>query len=98
MQTNPRIAGRIVCISDTHGLHRELEPHFGDLLLHAGDVTSFGRSRNVLLDFNNWLGIPHRHKTTKLGNHEYNIEADRGLLRGFPIRSCSSTTTLLLMA
>ena len=82
MQSQRKIAKRIVCISDTHGLHRELEVPFGDFLLHAGDITSFGRSKNGLLEFNNWLGgLPHRHKIITLGNHEYNIEADPGLLR-----------------
>jgi predicted phosphodiesterase len=30
---------RIVLISDTHGLHRQLEVPPGDLLIHAGDFT-----------------------------------------------------------
>ena len=32
---------RIVCISDTHELHRELSLPDGDLLIHAGDITFF---------------------------------------------------------
>ena len=30
---------RIVLISDTHGLHRQLDVPAGDLLIHAGDFT-----------------------------------------------------------
>ena len=31
---------RIVCIADTHELHRELAVPPGDLLIHAGDITA----------------------------------------------------------
>ena len=30
---------RIVLISDTHGLHRQLDVPNGDMLIHAGDFT-----------------------------------------------------------
>ncbi len=32
----------IVCISDTHGKHRNLVVPDGDVLVHAGDITSKG--------------------------------------------------------
>lgn len=73
---------RIVAISDTHELHRELEVPDGDLLIHAGDLTMFGKSLQALRDFNEWLGeLPHRHKVVVYGNHEYMLEADPGLRR-----------------
>jgi hypothetical protein len=31
---------RIVCIADTYELHRELVVPPGDLLIHAGDITT----------------------------------------------------------
>jgi predicted phosphodiesterase len=34
---------RIVCISDTHGLHRKVAVPGGDLLIHAGDFMRTGR-------------------------------------------------------
>lgn len=34
---------RIVCISDTHTKHGDLNIPDGDILIHAGDFTSFGR-------------------------------------------------------
>jgi hypothetical protein len=53
----------IVCISDTHELHRELDVPDGDILIHAGDFTMFSRSPNAIRDFDAWLGeLPHRHK------------------------------------
>jgi hypothetical protein len=53
----------IVCISDTHELHRELDVPNGDILIHAGDFTMFSKSGSAILDFNEWLGdLPHRWK------------------------------------
>jgi hypothetical protein len=46
----------IVCISDTHELHRELDVPNGDILIHAGDFTMFSKSAAAILDFNQWLG------------------------------------------
>ncbi|CAE8639441.1 unnamed protein product [Polarella glacialis] len=63
---------RLVCISDTHGHHRELELPAGDVLIHAGDFTLHGKEEQAR-DFNAWLGEqPHRTKLVVLGNHENN--------------------------
>jgi Icc-related predicted phosphoesterase len=68
---------KIVCISDTHGLHRELTVPSGDLLIHAGDFTFWGRSTRAIKDFNAWLGeLPHRNKIVIPGNHEYILESN----------------------
>jgi Icc-related predicted phosphoesterase len=67
----------IVCISDTHELHREVDVPGGDILIHAGDFTMFSKSAVAILDFNEWLGeLPHRHKIVVPGNHEFFLEAD----------------------
>lgn len=70
---------RIVCISDTHGLHREAPPvPHGDVLVHAGDLTNNGALREVAA-FNDWLGeLPHRHKVVIAGNHDFCFEHQRG--------------------
>jgi Icc-related predicted phosphoesterase len=66
----PQRSVRVVCISDTHELHRELIPPGGDLLIHAGDI-SFFNSPIKIRDFNEWLGeLPHRHKVIIPGNHD----------------------------
>ncbi|KAI0754019.1 Metallo-dependent phosphatase-like protein [Daedaleopsis nitida] len=64
-------SARIVCISDTHSHHHKisaLPP--GDVLIHAGDLTSVGREEEVnaaLL----WLQeAPHPHKILIAGNHD----------------------------
>jgi 3',5'-cyclic AMP phosphodiesterase CpdA len=53
---------RIVCVSDTHGRHREITVPDGDVLVHAGDLTRYGRLDEAR-DVNDWLRtLPHRHK------------------------------------
>ena len=72
---------KIVCISDTHGHHRKLTMPKGDILIHAGDFTLFGRDTprnstgNPLLDFNEWLGsLDYKYKIVVNGNHECNAK------------------------
>ena len=63
---------RIVCISDTHEFHRDVEVPDGDLLIHAGDFTYFSKRPSMLFDFDDWLGsLPHEHKVVVPGNHEF---------------------------
>lgn len=47
--TNSRSADctRIVCISDTHGKHRDVQLPPGDILIHAGDFTKSGEVRSI---------------------------------------------------
>ena len=69
---------RIVLVSDTHGLHRQLEVPSGDLLIHAGDFTFYSKPPSIVSDFNAWLGsLPHRHKVVVPGNHEFILEEPR---------------------
>jgi len=73
---------RIVCISDTHELHRELDVPPGDLLIHAGDFMFFSKRQSQIHDFNDWLGeLPHTHKIVTPGNHEFALEADPDMRR-----------------
>jgi predicted phosphohydrolase len=68
---------RLVLLSDTHELHREIEVPYGDILIHAGDFTLFSRSLRAVEDFNTWLGeLPHPHKIVVPGNHEFFLESD----------------------
>ncbi|MBE94714.1 metallophosphatase domain-containing protein [Marinobacter sp.] len=63
---------RLVCISDTHGMHRDIAfiPN-GDVLIHSGDCLGRG-SISELEDFIDWLGeLPHRHKILIAGNHDW---------------------------
>ena len=61
----------IVCVSDTHGWHRDVAVPPGDVLVHAGDITRKGELK-TLVDFDDWLGtLPHRHKVVICGNHDF---------------------------
>jgi hypothetical protein len=68
---------RIVCISDTHGLHRKLVLPEADILIHAGDFMVHGRSAEEIDDFNEWLGtLPYRHRIVVAGNHDLLLESN----------------------
>ena len=67
---------RVVCCSDTHGNHRKVDVPNGDIFIHAGDFTRFGKLEDAI-DFNNWLGEEEIFGDFKLkvvvnGNHECN--------------------------
>ncbi len=65
---------RIICLSDTHGQHLSLNLPEGDLLLHAGDISSRGR-REEVAEFLDWFSSqPHRHKVFIGGNHDFLLE------------------------
>jgi len=66
---------RIVAISDTHAQHRAIpDVPAGDVLVHAGDMTSVGKPEHVK-EFNAWLGdLPHAHKVVIAGNHDFPFE------------------------
>ena len=67
---------RVVAISDTHNGHWGIDIPDGDLLIHAGDMTTAGTARE-LFDFGRWLArLPHRHKLVVPGNHDYLFEQD----------------------
>lgn len=67
---------RMVCVSDTHELHRELILPDGDILIHAGDSTYVGDPEK-LADFIDWLSSqPHKHKVFIAGNHEVTLDKD----------------------
>jgi hypothetical protein len=85
MEANPkpsrtssqRTTLRLVLLSDTHQLHREVDVPDGDIVIHAGDFTLFSESMQAVVDFNDWLGeLPHRYKIVVPGNHEFFLEAD----------------------
>lgn len=62
---------RIVCISDTHSLHRQVDIPDGDVLIHAGDLCNHG-TKGEVKQFISWLGeLPHAHKIFIAGNHDW---------------------------
>ncbi len=68
---------KLVALSDTHGLHRDLSVPSGDLLIHCGDFSERRRSERDICDFAAWLQmLPHPHKLLVPGNHDFWLEAN----------------------
>ena len=64
---------RIVFVSDTHGMHREVAVPDGDVFVHCGDFTK--NSLDTLGDFRWWLDeLPHAYKIVVAGNHDVVFE------------------------
>ncbi|KAF1329153.1 Calcineurin-like phosphoesterase, partial [Globisporangium splendens] len=78
LRSEPQQKGtlRFVCISDTHGRHRNVRDiPDGDVLVHCGDFTNRGTHKEIR-DFNDWLGsLPHRRKIVIAGNHDLSMDA-----------------------
>lgn len=67
---------RLVCISDTHSRHQDLDLPAGDVLVHAGDLTTRGTEKEIRA-VDAWLGtLAFRHKVIIAGNHDFGFERD----------------------
>lgn len=68
---------RLVCISDTHSLHHQMEHPLpnGDILIHAGDISNKGGQKDVT-DFIHWFQDLKGWdaKIFISGNHDYCFE------------------------
>jgi 3',5'-cyclic AMP phosphodiesterase CpdA len=88
---------RIVCVADTHGLHRQLAVPVGDILVHAGDLTRHGEL-DGLRDLNAWLGEqPHPHKLLIAGNHDFCLQREAEAARAQisnAVYLCDSSTVI----
>lgn len=86
---------RIICISDTHNNHRDLEIPKGEILIHAGDSSLWGNIKH-LYDFNDWLGsLPHRYKIVISGNHDLPLQRSNDLSSLFKAREILSNAIYL---
>jgi hypothetical protein len=64
----PRNPITVVCISDTHTLTCNVPD--GDLLIHAGDLTTTGTVAELQAHIDWLASLPHRHKVVIAGNHD----------------------------
>jgi Icc-related predicted phosphoesterase len=73
---------RVVIISDTHNLHRDIELPEGDILVHCGDATGRGRPKEVI-PFLQWFEDQEefKYKIFVAGNHDFMFENDHNLAR-----------------
>lgn len=74
---------KIVCISDTHGMHHNIQVPDGHVLLHAGDMSSRGLP-DELVSFAEWMSkLDHEHKLVVCGNHELLVDGRCDLMTKF---------------
>jgi len=67
---------KIICISDTHGLHGYMKNKIpdGDMIIHSGDFCNRGDYFECV-EFFNWFGaLPHKYKLVIAGNHDIWME------------------------
>ncbi|MFN6945385.1 MAG: metallophosphoesterase family protein, partial [Cytophagaceae bacterium] len=64
-----------ICISDTHTYHHKMpEIPYGDVLIHAGDISYKGQVEEVE-NFLSWFNaLPHPNKIFIAGNHDFLFE------------------------
>ena len=62
---------RVVCVSDTHGMHDHFKHlPMGDVLVHAGDFSMLGKQEEIE-SLARWLKeLPHQYKIIIAGNHD----------------------------
>ena len=85
---------RIVCLSDTHNLHRSVDVPEGDVLVFAGDLTGAGTQPEVV-DFLRWFeALPHPSKVMIAGNHDWLFERDPGQAAQLVAKHAPSATYL----
>lgn len=69
-----RIMPRIICISDTHGLHDQVKVPNGDILICAGDVTDDPGQASLRMFLKWFNNHPHPIKILIAGNHDWAFE------------------------
>ncbi|MEQ9323144.1 MAG: metallophosphatase domain-containing protein [Polyangiaceae bacterium] len=67
---------RLIALADTHGYHDELVVPDGDVLVHAGDMTTRGTLDELSAVGAFLAALPHRHKLVVAGNHDWGLQRD----------------------
>ena len=67
---------RVAFISDTHQLHDALQVPPCELLVHAGDFSTVGYTKELDAFLKWFRAQPGRHKVLVAGNHDFNVERD----------------------
>jgi Icc-related predicted phosphoesterase len=62
---------KVVCISDTHGTHKNLDLPNGDLIIHSGDFSAKLSSMEECRNFIDWYSLTNfKYKILIAGNHD----------------------------
>ena len=70
---------KIIAIADTHGFHRQVTILAREVLIVAGDLTSYGTLDNIE-EFSAWLlEQPCQYKIVVAGNHDKPFEVENDL-------------------
>ena len=86
---------KIVAISDTHNRHKKLEIPECDLLIHAGDFTSFGYKHEIE-DFAKWINKQSAKNVVIVpGNHELYFENGLPLSKEWIKDNCPNAHLLI---
>jgi Icc-related predicted phosphoesterase len=65
---------RLVCISDTHSLHRQVDIPKGDILIHCGDIGNVSDLAEMS-DFCSWINdLDFQRAIVIAGNHDFFLE------------------------
>ena len=65
---------KLICISDTHGRHEEVELSSADMIIHAGDMSEKG-TKDQIIDFMKWFSsLNYQYKVLIAGNHDFFLE------------------------
>lgn len=72
---------KVVLISDTHTRHEKVQVPEGDIIIHAGDVSSRGTYDEVLRFIDWFKNLPFRYKIFIAGNHDFYFEKNSPLVR-----------------
>jgi Icc-related predicted phosphoesterase len=65
---------KFTTISDTHGKHHSLALPAGDVLIHAGDVSSRGKESEIVYFLEWFAKQDYEHKILIAGNHDFYFE------------------------
>ncbi|NDW11925.1 serine/threonine protein phosphatase [Bacteroides sp. 214] len=81
---------RLLHLSDTHNLHRQLTNlPTADIIVHSGDISYAGTGKEVM-DFIEWFGmLNYKYKIFIAGNHDFCLERkDREIIQQFLPENC----------
>jgi Icc-related predicted phosphoesterase len=67
---------KFVAISDTHGQHEQVVLPSGDVLIHAGDISTRGNEVEITNFFDWFIKQDFEHKVLIAGNHDFYFERE----------------------